>query len=173
MEEEKTKSTKIWLNFGLISAIVLIIFEFIYFILDLPRESYIRLVTYLVFLGGIIWASKSYRDTHSDGFISYGKAFSIGFFTGFCASIILAIFSFIMLKYIDPSIVSEIIEEAEDKILENPGLSDEQVDQAIAFSTRFMTPSFMALMGLLWNTFVVLILSLITAAFIKKENTSI
>ncbi len=161
---------KTWLNYGLIAAVILIVLDLVFYVLDLPRESYIRFVAYLVFIGGIIWAAKSYRDIHSDGMISLGKSFSIGFMTGLFAAFFVALYTFIFLKYFDPSVITEAMEMAEDRMLDNPSLSDEQIDQALAMTKRFMNPLMMALMGFIWNIVIVAVISLIASIFIKKED---
>ena len=171
MEEKNVPIFKTWLNYGLITAVILIVFELVFYVLDLPRESYIKLISYLVFIGGIIWAAKSYRDIHADGLISYGKSFTIGFMTGLLASLIVAIYTFVFLKYFDVTIIPEALEQAELKMLENQNLTDDQIDQALAITKRFMTPAMMALVALLWNTLIVAIISLIASIFIKKEDT--
>lgn len=169
--EESKPILKTWLNYGLITAVVVIVLDLVFYVLELPRESYIRLIAYLVYIGGIIWAAKSYRDIHSGGLISYGKSFSIGFMTSLFAAIIVSIYTFIFVKFIDPSVITASIEATENTLLDNPDLSDEQIDNMIEMSTRFMNPPMMAIMALIWTTFVMTIASLVVSIFIKKEET--
>lgn len=170
--EENKPIFKTWLNFGLITAALLIVLDLVFYVLDVPRDSsVVRFVPYLIFIGGSIWAAKSYRDIHSGGLISYGKSFSVGFMTSLLAAFIVSIYSYILLKYIDPSIITKALEVTEETMLDNPDLSDEQIDNMIELTTRFMTPVMMAIMAFIWNVVVMAILNLITSIFIKKEET--
>ena len=168
--EENIPILKTWLNFGLITTALLIVLDLVLYVLDAPREStVVRFVPYLIFIGGSIWAAKSYRDIHSGGLISYGKSFSVGFMTSLLAAIIVAIYTFIFIKYIDPSIIDEVIATTENNLLDNPDLSDEQIDNFMEMSVRFMNPTMMAISTFIWNVVVMAILNLIISIFIKKE----
>ncbi len=171
MEENKS-ILKTWLNFGLITAALLIVLDLVFYVLDVPREStVVRFLPYLIFIGGSIWASKSYRDIHSGGLISYGKSFSVGFMTSLLAAFIVAIYVFVFIKYVDPSVVDEAIAATENSLLDNPDLTDEQIDSFMEMSTRFMNPAMMAIGAFIWNVVVMVILNLIISIFIKKEET--
>lgn len=171
MEEKNTPILKTWLTFGLITAAIVIVLDLVFYVIDLPRESYVRFIAYLVYIGGIIWAAKSYRDIHSGGFISFGKSFSVGFMTALFAAFIVSIYTFVFVKFIDPSIITVAIEATENSLLENPDLSDDQIENIIEMSTRFMTPTMMAVMAFIWTTVVMTIVSLIASIFIKKEES--
>ena len=59
--EENKPILKTWLNFGLITAVLLIVLDLVFYVLDVPRESTgVRFVPLLFYIGGAIWASNSY-----------------------------------------------------------------------------------------------------------------
>ena len=61
--------------------------------------------------------------------------------------------------------------ETESKMLEK-GLSDEQMEPALAMTRKFMSPGIMSLFSILGNAIFGAILALISAAFLKKEDKS-
>ena len=169
--EENKPILKTWLNFGLITAAIVIVLDLVFYVLDVPRESYIRFIAFLVYIGGLIWAAKSYRDIHSGGLISYGKSFTVSFMTGLLAAFIVSIYSYVFFEFIDPSIITETMEAQENTWLDNPDYSDEQIDQMMAFAERTATSTIWAIGAFIWTTIIVTLISLITSIFIKKEET--
>ena len=169
MEEKSTSVFKISLNYGLITGFLLVLLELVFYLLEIEQESSIKYVAYLVFLGGIIWASKVYRDNYSDGFITYGKAFTVGLLVGLIAAVIAAIFMYVFLSYIDPSVLTQQLEVAEQRLLESGEMTDEQIDNTLAMTERFMTPAISSIGIFIWNALIVTIMSLVTSIFIKKE----
>ncbi|MCF8229020.1 MAG: DUF4199 domain-containing protein [Bacteroidales bacterium] len=168
------KSTPVWktsLNFGLITGVIIIIFQLILYLTDsLIKEesSWLNFLVYLILIGGIIWGSKSYRDLHNNGFISYGKAFTTGFLVAFFASVLTAVFTFLLYS-MDESLVQEMLLRAEETLYEQ-NLSEGDIENALKVQKIFVSPPIMALMSLLWMTIISVVLALITSIFIKREE---
>jgi hypothetical protein len=71
----------------------------------------------------------------------------------------------------DPDMLEELILRVEDQMYDQ-GMPDEQVEMAMTYTRKFMAPIPMALMVILTYCIVGLIISLITSAILKKEDTS-
>jgi len=171
MENQKS-AIKPSLSYGLLLGIALIVYSLIMYLLDIDLESKVQWISYLIIAGGLFWAMISFRDKLSGGFITYGKAFGVGFLTGLFAAILSAIFTYIYLTMIDPGMIEEILLNAENKILESdPNMSDEQLEQALSIAEKFTSPIIMTILGFLSSVFFATILSLIIAIFVKRENT--
>jgi hypothetical protein len=169
MEENQKSSFKVALNYALITAALLIVLDLIFYVMDIAPRSEIRFVSWLIYIGGIIWGQKVYRDVHSNGLVSYGKSFSIGFTVGFFAALIVAVYSFVFIKFFDPAVVTQAIEASEQQLIESGNMTDEQVDAALEMTARFTTPFMISIMALIFSTIGITIISLITSIFIKKE----
>jgi hypothetical protein len=169
---ENQKSTfSASLIYGLLLAISLIIFDLILFVLDVDIHSKIKWISYLIMIGGIFWAMISYRDKYAGGFISYGQAFGVGFFTVLIAAIITAVYTYFYVVVINPSIIENILTEAEENILAgNPNISDEDLETALHYTEMFTSPIMMAIWGFIANVIFGTILSLIIAIFAKREK---
>jgi hypothetical protein len=70
--------------------------------------------------------------------------------------------------------VTKIIEKAQEGMLErNPNMSEDEMNMGLKYVKMFTSPLMMSIMGLIYNLFFSVILSLIIAIFVKKEETSI
>jgi hypothetical protein len=74
------------------------------------------------------------------------------------------------MNYIEPEVIDEILQQAEQSILEsNPEISDEELDFALDVAGKFMKPHWMMISGILGGTFMGFLYSLIISIFTKKE----
>lgn len=118
---------------------------------------------------GILGCTILYRnslDENTD--FPYGRALGLGVATSFFASLIIAVFTFVLYKFIDPGLIEESIVMAEEKLLES-GLSDDMIEQQMDMQTKFITPAIMSI-GIIFNVVIMgLIISLITSIFTRKK----
>jgi len=171
MEEKQNSVIASSLTSGIIVGIVLIVFSLLMYFLDVDPQSKIMWLSYLILAAGLWWAIISYRNKLPGGYLTYGKAFSAGFFTGLFASIILAIFTFIYVQYIDTTLIDKILANTENKILnKQPNISDEDLDRALSMTRKFTNPSMMSIFSFVGNTILSTLFSLIIAIFAKRED---
>ena len=159
---------------GIYLGFTLIIFTLLIFLLDVDMESPIKYVSYGIMAIGLYLSIISFRDKQLDGFITYGKAFSAGFYTGLFASIIASIFTVFYVQYIDTELIANILIIAEEGMLEsNPDMTNEQIDQALSLTEMFTSPIMMGVIGFIGNVILSAALSLLIAIFAKRENQNI
>jgi len=171
MEEKQNSTIASSLTSGIIVGIVLIVFSLLMYFLDVDPQSKIMWLSYLILAAGLWWAIISYRNKLPGGYLTYGKAFSAGFFTGLFASIILAIFTFIYVQYIDTTLIDKILANTENKILDTqPNISDEDLDRALSMTRKFTNPLMMSIFSFVGNTILSTLFSLIIAIFAKRED---
>ena len=166
------KNTNIWknaMNWGLIIGIVLIIYSLLMYFIGLSLEKWVSYISYILMIAGIIYSTIQYRNNVLDGSISYGKALGFGTLVIMFASIITAVYSYVFYTYIDPEMITKILEMAEEEMV-NKGLSDEQIEMAIEMQSKFMKPGLMSLIAIPSITFMGFVFSLITSIFLKKEK---
>jgi len=163
------------LIYGLLTAAISIVFSVFTYLLEVPMKSPVMYFSLVILLAGLIYGTLQYRNTTLGGYISFGNAFLSGFIIVLVASIVSSIYSYIFLTFIDPSylerIIQQSLEQTEAKMIEK-GISEEQMEPALAMTRKFMSPIMMSVMGILSSAFFGAILSLITAAFVKKEDKS-
>ena len=62
------------------------------------------------------------------------------------------------------------VADVQREILAEKGMNDSQIEQAITMASKFQTPIFIAIFGFIGNALVGLVISLITAIFVKKDK---
>ncbi len=171
MENQKPSVLSNCIRYAVILAVISILYSLLLYSLGQTQNKVLGFLAFVILLAVMIWAVKDFRDKKSGGFISFGQAFRVGFYTGLFAGIITAIYTYLFFKYFDPELVNQMIIKAEeDLISNNPNMEDSQIEMAMSYTRRFMQPAWMAFFGFLWNAVVAAILGLIIAAIMKKEE---
>lgn len=168
MESSNVSPAKSALNYGAVLGLVLMVLSLLVFVLELYEASWINYISYAISIGGIVYGIKKHRDTERGGVISYGGALGYGTLIALFAGIIIAFVTYIYLGYVDDGFVQFQIEEQERQMYER-GMADGQIEQSMAYVRKFSTPGVFAIFGVLGNVFMGFIISLIAAAFLKKQ----
>lgn len=125
----------------------------------------------IVMVAAVVIIQISYRKLLG-GWMTYGQGLSIGLVSMVCASVIVAIFSFVLYKFIDPGLLDQIKLMTEEKLYQQ-GMPDEQINATIAFTSKFQTPAIMAVMIVVNFAFSGLIISAISAIFTKRQSPDV
>ncbi len=154
---------------GLITGAVLVVYSLASFITESPAlQSASGWVSFFSLVVGIILTHKAFKADNG-GFMTYGQGLGTGSVLGAVAGLLSGIFSFIYLNFVDSTVLQRQMDEARLK-LEDQGMSDEQIDQAMQFSEMLTTPSMLFVFSILGTLFFAFILSLIISAFTKKNH---
>ena len=173
MENQSYPAWKHALMFGIYISIAEIILTLIFYVTDLYGEKWTAIIAYGVLLAGVIMASIQFRNKYLNGFISYGQSVSTGFLAGLFAAIIVAIFSYIFLSYLGEDFMKVMMQKAEDDMVNKyPDFTDEQLDMAMIWAKKMMSPMWMSVFAFFGYTVMSLVFSLIASIFIKKVNES-
>ncbi len=162
------------LQFGLLTGLAMIVFSLIMYLAGVDMHSYWNLFGYVFFVGGLYWGITSIREKQLEGIMTYGKAFGAGFWISLFAAILLGIFAFFYLKYINPSILADKLNEVRDKIVtSNPNISDADLQKSLDMVKMFSTPIVSAIFGFLGYLVSGTVFSLIIAIFAKREDRTL
>lgn len=164
----RSSGTKVALINGIYTGLALIIVSLVLYLLDVPRDSYIQYISYLVMIVLTFIFVKQWRDQYNDGYLSYGGAFGHGFLVILFGSIISAIYTFIFFSFIAPGELAIMIEEAEQQLYEQ-GMSDQEIEVAMQWTRMMMKPWMMSIWVIVGGAVAGLIISAILAIFLKKE----
>jgi hypothetical protein len=167
--EQQVTTRGVGMQYGVIVGIIMIIYGTLLQVSGLALEyqslSYIN----YIFLGVVIYLAHKKFKEDGDGFMSYGQGLGIGFWISLIGGVISMVFSYIYMSFID----STIMEQAMDKArydMEEKGMSDAQIDQAMSITEKFMTPEMIFVMGIVGTLIFGFILSLIVSAITKKTD---
>lgn len=171
--EDNQRSTMLFqpaLQAGIVMGFVLVIFSILTYVLGIMTESYLQWIMYILVIAGIVIFTRKYRDENLGGYITYGRALGFSVVMMIIASLISAIYTFIFYKWIDPSQIEVLKQMSEQRLYERGGLSEQQIDMAMQYSQRFLSPTWLAL-GVVLNTiFMGFLFSLIISIFIRKKD---
>jgi hypothetical protein len=159
------------LNYGLLTSAGFILVTLLFYALDVDRTGWVNYLTFLILIVGIFVGTKAYRDKFSGGYLSYARCLGSGVIISVIVGIVLAVFTYLFYSFFDPSELVKIIEATEQNMVDK-GMTDEQIDQAMAFSKKFMSPIGMSVSLIFAMTFWGTIFSLIISIFLKKNNDS-
>ncbi len=162
------------LQFGLLTGLAMVVYTLVLYLAGVDMHSYWNLLSYVLFIGGLLWGITSIREKQLEGVMSYGKAFGIGFWITLFAAIVLGIFAYFYLKDINPGALADATAKAEDKILaSNPNISDADLQKALGMVKVFTNPIMSAVIQFISNLIAGTIFSLIIAIFAKREDRTL
>ena len=167
--EPKKSAFSTALKYAIITALAMFIFSIILYITNLYLNQSLSWISYLIMLAGLVFAVKDRRDKDLGGFISFGEAFKTGFLFCIITGAVGAVFSVIMMNFIAPDMIGEILKKAENDMIAK-GLPDEQIKIAMEWTRKFTTPLMIAIWSIVGSAVFGAILSLIVAAIFKKDN---
>jgi hypothetical protein len=123
-----------------------------------------------IYVAGIVLCTLAYRKTlgKKDDF-TYGKALGLGVSASFFASLILALFTFILYNYIDPELIDKTLLHTEETLIES-GLSDDMIEMQIEMARKLLTPIVLTISTIFSTVFTGLIIALISSIFLKKKS---
>lgn len=169
MEETKDVSIKsVSLKYGVISALVGII---IFVITDFAGLVGNQVMSYLPFLVTAVIMFLAHKEfiRDGDGYMNYSQGLGLGTLMSLISSLISSVFIFIYVKLINTNYIANTL-EVQRQGLEDQGMSDAQVDQAMSITEKIMSPVGMAIMGIVFGVFFGFIIALIVSAITKKSR---
>lgn len=116
----------------------------------------------------LIFAHKYFKE-NTDGFMSYGQGIGIAFWMGLVSAGISSIFSYVYMKFIDETFI-ENVKQQQIEAMEQKGMSEAQIEQAMSFSAAFNTPEAVFIMGIIIGIIVTIIIGLLVTIFTQKNN---
>jgi hypothetical protein len=154
--------------YGLFIGIGITLYSVILYIAGLMQNQAFGYISYVLYIAGILSVQFHYRNHELNGEISYSKALGIGVASMLFSGIIITLYTIILYR-LDPGLIDQ-TKAAQEEILVARGMSDDQIDAAMAMTDKIMTPGILAISGLIGSVLVGTIISLITSIFVKKES---
>lgn len=178
MENKTSAFLKSALNSGLIFGVILVILQLAFWMfgimpIGIGKSMLMLLFNLVIYVIGIWWFTKSYRNGVLDGYINYGHAFLYGLTVFFISTIILIIYNYIFTKFIDPEYVSRVFKatvNSTEEMMRKRGIPDSTISETIDKMNAKGLPSQLksAVTSLIGGVIMGAIVSLISSAFAKK-----
>jgi hypothetical protein len=170
--ENKPSLLQHTMSWGAITGIVLIIYLLILYVTNQTYNPTLGYLQYAFLCAGILIGSFAYRNKVLGGTISYGNAFIVGLLITIFAGILATFFSFILVRFIDPGLVEQGVAKTEEKLMNAGTLTEDQIDLVIERTRKFIDSPITVLVGIVFYGLIGTVLSLITAAIVKKEGNT-
>jgi hypothetical protein len=166
--EKKSTFWKSAMIYGLYIGIVLTLFSVILYVTGQSTNKSLGYISFPLYIICIVFAQIHYRNTELNGEIRYGQA--VGFATAamLFSGIISALYMIILYSFIDPGLIDQMKALQEEAMLQR-GMTEDQIEAAMAISSKMFTPGWMSIMGLISSVVMGTIVSLVSSIFIKKE----
>jgi len=172
MATQKSLFWKNNMNFGAIAGFGIILFSLLLYFLNLQENTALAFIVFLILIAVIYLGTKYLRDKIMNGSISYGRALGSGTAISLFASVIVAFYMFLFFKFIDPEAIERYMSMQEDRLYNQPGMTEEQINMAMEMTRKFSTPFTMAIGAIFSYVFWGFLFSLITSIFLKKKSNS-
>src|SRR4051812_32841754 len=151
---------------GVIISLLLIVFSLIIQFLNLTKNKGFSSVQFIILLGGIIWSAVSY-SRQMDGNVTFGNLFTHAFKTAAAVTGIMVVYAIISIKFISPETMTMALDEARTG-MEGKNMSDDQIDQALAFTRKFFIP--LTAGGILLSFLIMGVIGALIGAAVSKKN---
>ena len=171
--EEKVKAPfwKPALTYGVILGLVSVFISLVFYFIGMATVNWTNYVSMLVGLVLLVYLMIQYRNVHLGGYASFGQIFVMVLVSaGIIATIISAIYTYVLYTVIDPGLVDQIRIVAEEKIMSNSRIPESMYDDILERMEKKMNVRYMIRMALIIGPVINAFIGLIVAAFIKKEK---
>ncbi len=166
-EQTNTTTTRAGLRYGLIFGLIGIIHMLVANMTNMEKQ--LNIIGWVIGIAMIVMAMLYFRSNNG-GLMTYGQGVSTGMAASGVSSVIGSFFFFIYIRFIDNGYIKKQLENARIELEKNPDMPDDQINTALEMTSKFMTPELLFIGGLIASLIFGLVVSLIVAAILKKEN---
>ena len=160
--------TSVGLRYGLLTGLISTIISFALNVAHL-EQSPAKWLTLVVLIAGIALAQRFYKQNNA-GFMNYGEGMGLAMVLSLVSGAIAAVFSYLYVSFMDTEMIGRILEKTRSDMESKGGISDEQIDQAMQMTSKFMTPGYMSLFVLFGSLLSGLLIALVVSAVIKNAK---
>jgi hypothetical protein len=165
---EKPSTARIALKWGIVSAVMIIIYTVALYISGLFKTPALSWIPFIFLLFGIVMSLREFKLMNTN-FINFSEGLGLGTLMSAVCDIIASIFNYTYITFIDTTILQQ-MRELQIEQLEQQGLSSEQIEQAMEMASRFATPGLTLLFSMIVYVICGFIFSLVISAIIKNSK---
>jgi len=164
---------KFAMHYGAVLGLLLVLIALLLWILGIDEQKSVipSISNNLIVIGFLFYSIVQYRDNENNGYISYSGSLKLGTTVAFFSSIIMAFYTFVYISYLNPDMLSNILNMTEQSVLQSdPDISDEELDLALKITNKMIQPHWLMIIGVLTGTFMGFLYSAIISFFVKKSD---
>lgn len=171
MESEKASSKKIIINYGILLGIVSVLLGVVMYVTNAytdPHWTY-SVIGFLILIGIISYGIKAYKTSNS-GYLTLTDAIKVGIGVALIGGIIGVLWSLTLTTVIEPDFTQQVLEVQREKMLENPDMTEEIVEQSMSIAEKFSSPFISTAVSIIGNLFFGFIISLFAGLIMQKKQ---
>jgi len=166
------KKSSDFIGKAVLLALILIVVDLIGGFAHLRFESWFKWISTIITFAAIIIFCIQYGKQETDG-VTFGKVFGYGFKISLVLSVIMGLYSLLSTTLIFPELIDQILVKTRTDLQAKGGMTDDQIDQAVNMTKKFIQPIPLALIAMVATLFFSTIAALLGAAFTKKSEPTI
>jgi hypothetical protein len=167
----KPSTAGIALKWGAITGLVSIIYYIILQVTGLATNQAMSWLSLVIMIGGMVYGLNEFKKENG-GFMTYGEGLGVGTLLSAINGLIYGAFASFYIAFVDDSTMKKTL-AIQRQAMEDKGMDDAQIDQAMSMAEKFMGPGPVFLISLLFCVFFGFLLSLVVSAILKKERTEL
>ncbi len=172
LQEPETTPPSLWrlaMTYGIYYAAIVIVMSVVAYASGFMLAPALQYVSIGIMIVAVVLIQLHYRKSLG-GYISYGQSLGIAVASLFFGSILVAVYTYILYKFIDPALLDQVRLMTEEKLIEQGGMTQEQIDTFLEASSKFQTPGIIAISQILNLVLTGLVIGAISSIFIKKNS---
>lgn len=159
------------LKYGFYTSAAYVVVSLMLYILDLTAVTWLNYVIYLIMIIGMVLAMLNYRNKLNGGYIQFGDAFLTGLYVSIITALVMTLYGWIYMTYINPDAAEQALRLAEERLLQK-GFPDEVIEKQMSIARKMMNTPLAYIISIIWSIVIGAIVSLIAAAIVKKNDDS-
>ena len=152
---------------GAILGAISIAFSIIVYVFNLYEMSSINYISSGLVFAGLIYGGILYANQNNNN-VTFGNVFAHGFKTTAVLIVISSVYTVLAFKVLFPDMLEKVLDISRKKMMENPKMTDEMIEQAMAMTKKYFIP--FALGGSIIGTGILGAIGSVIGAAVAKKN---
>jgi hypothetical protein len=166
------KKSSDYLGRGLILSLILIVVDLFGGFAQVRFETWFRWLPTIIAIVAIIVFCIQFGKRQVDG-VTFGQVFGYGFKISLVVSVLMVVYSLLSFSFIFPELTDQILTKTRTDLQATGKFTDDQIDNQVAITKKFMQPGMRSLFVFLATLFFNTIASLLGAVFTKKTEPDV
>ena len=168
MEENKITVGQVSVKYGLFSGVAGVGYFILLNLMEQGMNQVLGYIGYIILAAFVFIAHKTFKDD-GDGYMNYGQGLGIGTLISLIHGALGGIFFYVYVSFINKGYMQLIFDKQREG-MEEQGMDDAQIEQALEMTSKFMSPGLMVVFSILGTVFFGFIISLIVSAITQNKR---
>lgn len=166
------KTSSDFIGKGVVLSLILMVVSLIGGFAHVQFETWFKWIPTIVQVVVMIIFCIQYGKQQTDG-VTFGKVFGYGFKVALVVSVLMTIYALISILFIFPEFTDQTLQQARATMEAKGTYTEDQIDQGLAMTKKFMQPVPLAIFAFLGSLIVGTIAALLGGAFTKKSEVDV